>query len=78
MLGIGIGLIAVSVLGENPSYGVMSLYIVYCLTLSHLMFFLRLFFMTALMFFHVGAIMIWNTVRPLPCVRRRLVRCQQS
>ena len=60
---VGFGLIAISVLGESPGYGVLSLYIIYCMTLSHVMFFLRVAIMVTLVGCHVGAIMIWNKVR---------------
>ena len=68
---IGLGLVAISVLGENPGYGVVSLFVIYCMTLSHTMFFLRFTLMLAIVGCHVAAIMIWNQVRlgcPIACV----------
>jgi hypothetical protein len=65
MLIVGVGLVAISVLGESPGYGVLSLYIVYCMTLSHAMFFLRLVVMLIIIACYLAAIMIWNQVRGL-------------
>ena len=65
LLYIGLGLIAISVLGENPGYGVLSLYVIYSMTLSHTMFFLRVVLMLTLVGCHVSAIMIWNQVSML-------------
>ena len=60
---VGLGLVAISVLGQEPGYGVLSLYVIYCLTLSHSMFFLRVTVMLAVIGCHVAAIRIWNSVR---------------
>jgi hypothetical protein len=60
---VGLGLVAISVLGEEPGYGVLSLYVIYCMTLSHAMFFLRVVVMLLIIGCHVAAIRIWNHVR---------------
>ena len=72
---LGLCLIAISVLGENPGYGVLSLYVIYCMTLSHAMFFLRVAIMLALVGCHVAAIMIWNQVRACLAVTALRVGC---
>jgi hypothetical protein len=64
---VGLGLVAISVLGQEPGYGVLSLYVIYCLTLSHSMFFLRVTVMLAVIGCHVAAIRIWNSVRCAAC-----------
>ncbi len=60
---IGFGLIGISVLGENPGYGVLSLFLIYCMTLSHVMFFIRVAVMLVLVGCHVAAIMVFNQAR---------------
>ena len=62
LLVVGLGLVAISVVGENPGFGVLSLYIIYCMTLSQVMFLLRVVIMLALVVCHVLALLIWNQV----------------
>jgi hypothetical protein len=66
MILVGLGVVAISVLGERPGFGVLSLYIIYCLTLSHIVLLLRVLGMFALIICHVSAIMIWNQVLRSP------------
>ena len=63
MYGLGAGIIAISVLGKDPGYGVLALYIIHCMTLSLLAFFFRIVVLLALVGSHLIALMSFSTVR---------------
>jgi hypothetical protein len=63
ILAIGIGVIATSVIGRAPGYGVLSLYIVYCMTMPILPFALRIVIMASLIALFLGALAVFSSVR---------------
>lgn len=59
----GLSIIAISVVGHNPGYGILSMYIVFCLNLSVMNFAFRLIILSLLAICYLAAILIFNQVR---------------
>jgi class 3 adenylate cyclase len=58
----GLCIIAISVVGRSPGYGILSMYIVFCLNLSVMNFAIRLIVLSSLAICYLAAILIFNQV----------------
>lgn len=57
---VGLGIVAISVLGNDPGFGVLALYVVYAMNISFLPFFTRVVTTTVLVVLYLAAIMSFN------------------
>ena len=73
----GLCLIAISVYGHDPGYGILSIYLVFSLNLSMMPFSLRMGVVVLLVLFYLAAILIWNQVRTIQvtCVLHFELQC---
>ena len=60
---VGAGLVTLSLLGHNPGFGLLALYIIFCMTLSIMPFLLRAALMFALVMVYVVSLRVAITVR---------------